>query len=490
MAQPDTPSKMHSRDDSYYWEPVVFLVEGALFKLPKLHLAQGSQRFAEFYGLLENDSSDDDAVVAAATGSSQCTSVIPLGVTAEDFRSFLAVLYPKNAQTQANLTKEQWLSVLKLATQWHFEHMRKTAIAQLERLPLTPVEKVLLGRQFYVSEWLLSGYKRLVRQETPIAVEDAKEIGFETSLRLYLCRESQRHIEDDDYLQTTFRDDLDSLAKGLASLDFEPATPGLEPRTSEAGSQTMTSESSTAEAATQTTETEDLATKMRVKELEAELKQMQNDFNTDYSALRRNLADHERKAKESALAMGEMKERFEKERRILEDTTSESKKKLYEKEIAAARYRQERDQKMKESGDMANKVLTLDEQLTQMEKQVANTNKANAVLRDQVNHLNREVKLTTDTISRYRQERNSAKAEVTALTEKLARLQEKYSKAKASWSQSFHEQAAQRFAVGSKRPADSDLAPRLLGRSHQELYQPFKPVDRYPAPSPKRIKRL
>ncbi|KAH6910259.1 hypothetical protein BKA70DRAFT_1272581 [Coprinopsis sp. MPI-PUGE-AT-0042] len=444
MAQPDTPSKMHSRDDSYYWEPVVFLVEGALFKLPKLHLAQGSQRFAEFYGLLENDSSDDDAVVAAATGSSQCTSVIPLGVTAEDFRSFLAVLYPKNAQTQANLTKEQWLSVLKLATQWHFEHMRKTAIAQLERLPLTPVEK-----------WLLSGYKRLVRQETPIAVEDAKEIGFETSLRLYLCRESQRHIEDDDYLQTTFRDDLDSLAKGLASLDFEPATPGLEPRTSEAGSQTMTSESSTAEAATQTTETEDLATKMR--------------------------SDHERKAKE---------ERFATDRRILEDTANESKKKLYEKEIAAAKYRQERDQMMKESGDMTNKVLALDEQLTQMEKQASNSSKANAVLRDQVNHFNREVKLATDTISRYRQERNSAKAEVTALTEKLARLQEKYSKAKASWSQSFHEQAAQRFAVGSKRPADSDLAPRPLARGHKELYQPFKPVDRYPAPSPKRIKRL
>ena len=112
MPQINTSSKAHARDDKFYWESVVFLVcrvffkefesaltsfpqvEGALFKLPKLHLLEGSETFSKEYGLVDEDLVDDEAIVAAELGVSQYTPVIPLSVSTHEFRSFLSALYP------------------------------------------------------------------------------------------------------------------------------------------------------------------------------------------------------------------------------------------------------------------------------------------------------------------------------------------------------------------------------------------------------------
>ncbi|KAH6885532.1 hypothetical protein BKA70DRAFT_1445123 [Coprinopsis sp. MPI-PUGE-AT-0042] len=77
---------------------------------------------------------------------------------------------------------------------------------------LTPTDKITLGKECHTSRRVLAGYDNLVRNlDGLIPYEDAQRIGYETTIILYMCWEKRLYEQDPQYLQNTFRDELDEL---------------------------------------------------------------------------------------------------------------------------------------------------------------------------------------------------------------------------------------------------------------------------------------
>ncbi|KAH6885530.1 hypothetical protein BKA70DRAFT_1445122 [Coprinopsis sp. MPI-PUGE-AT-0042] len=83
--------------------------------------------------------------------------VVPQGATRVEGHTSFAILEGMN---QAH---DECLSVLKLSTRWFFNDLRNIAIAQLEHLELTDTERVVLGKEYHISRWVLAGYDGLKR---------------------------------------------------------------------------------------------------------------------------------------------------------------------------------------------------------------------------------------------------------------------------------------------------------------------------------------
>ncbi|KAH6885520.1 hypothetical protein BKA70DRAFT_1337661 [Coprinopsis sp. MPI-PUGE-AT-0042] len=215
MADDDTiTSKVPLKDDEFYWESITFQVEDALFKVPKHHLVDGSTHFSATHGLLDSNLSDFQASGPSNAHTLQANPVPLLDVAADEFRSFLKVMYTGGLHSRMKLTKDEWLSVLKLSTRW-------LSAARLAALDLPPTEKVSLGKQFHLSQWVLAGYDSLVRQEGVIPFEDAKQIGWESAVVLYMCREQRLYEKDANYLQVAFKEELDAMAEQERRLAYD-----------------------------------------------------------------------------------------------------------------------------------------------------------------------------------------------------------------------------------------------------------------------------
>jgi hypothetical protein len=130
------------------------------------------------------------------------------------------------------LTKEEWISVLTLASRWRFLRVREIVRVVLVHLnTLTSVEKICLGRDLLISSWVVDGFVELV-QATTITDEEALQIdigGAETTAyKLFRIRElriagelssaktkvEEIFKEELDYLRTTEKTFINSNANG------------------------------------------------------------------------------------------------------------------------------------------------------------------------------------------------------------------------------------------------------------------------------------
>jgi hypothetical protein len=114
------------------------------------------------------------------------------------------------------MSHPEWLSILKLAMLWEMENMHKLAVKQILELPATTddwiemlkmsssqgvseiremainkldslgsVDRILLGRECRIYEWLLRGYRELVEQIGNISEKDESRLGGKTTLSLF-----------------------------------------------------------------------------------------------------------------------------------------------------------------------------------------------------------------------------------------------------------------------------------------------------------------
>ncbi|KAH6867908.1 hypothetical protein BKA70DRAFT_1087318, partial [Coprinopsis sp. MPI-PUGE-AT-0042] len=93
-----------------------FRVEGIVFQLPKYRFVEESEVF-----------------MAMATGN-KADEPIELDVGLGDFEGFLKVFLPRASamyDERPTLTKDEWISVLKLSTKWLFNDLRELAITYL-----------------------------------------------------------------------------------------------------------------------------------------------------------------------------------------------------------------------------------------------------------------------------------------------------------------------------------------------------------------------
>jgi hypothetical protein len=94
-----------------------------------------------------------------------------------------------------NLSKGEWISVLKLSTKWLFNDLRKLAISQLSSLSIPAIDLICLAKEYRVYDWLLKGYERVVSRlvsqsfsgvppNAPLSSQEGRKIGMEVALML------------------------------------------------------------------------------------------------------------------------------------------------------------------------------------------------------------------------------------------------------------------------------------------------------------------
>ena len=94
----------------------------------------------------------------------------------------------------AGLDKNEWLSVLKLATMWGYQGLRKRSVEKLDELKLDNIERLLMGRQFHVSAWLVKSYEALARRDETLTEEEGGLVGVSTVCQLAKLRELSWHF--------------------------------------------------------------------------------------------------------------------------------------------------------------------------------------------------------------------------------------------------------------------------------------------------------
>ncbi|KZV76191.1 hypothetical protein PENSPDRAFT_747885 [Peniophora sp. CONT] len=179
-------SHYYVRDEKFYMESVTFLAGRTLFRPPVYALPKEDGIFAAMFELPNGDgegSSDENPIR------------LPPDVTAEDFHSFLDACVPMPGGPP-KLSIEEWMSVLKLSTMWCLDDLRNKAICSADQEVATlaenedrVIDKILLGKQYRVSRWLLEGYEVLGRRDVRLSANERDRLGMASALRVWELRE-------------------------------------------------------------------------------------------------------------------------------------------------------------------------------------------------------------------------------------------------------------------------------------------------------------
>ncbi|KAH6901053.1 hypothetical protein BKA70DRAFT_1569126 [Coprinopsis sp. MPI-PUGE-AT-0042] len=163
----------------YFWECITMKVQGVAFQLPRYRFVEASEAFTGMVTKSEED------------------GPIELDVALGDFESFLKAFLPRASamyDDKPTLTKDEWISVLKLSTLWLFDDPRKLAINHLSGIKMDAIDRICLAKEHRVYDWLLQGYEqvieRLLVSDDPdgepmtLTTQEGTRIGMDVALEL------------------------------------------------------------------------------------------------------------------------------------------------------------------------------------------------------------------------------------------------------------------------------------------------------------------
>lgn len=105
-----------------------------------------------------------------------------------DFDRLLACLYPRELMVEEARSPDEWTSILKLASKWGFESLYKRAVKEIDSLA-SPIDKVVLGREYGISELLFPGYLALCQSRVPLSEEEGEQLGLKDVIKIYRVRQ-------------------------------------------------------------------------------------------------------------------------------------------------------------------------------------------------------------------------------------------------------------------------------------------------------------
>jgi hypothetical protein len=92
-----------------------------------------------------------------------------------------------------NATPEQWSLILDLAQRWGFKDVELLCIRELEKLNMTPVDRIHIYQKHQLDDaLLLDSYELLTTRDSPIGMEEGMKLGLRTSLQIAQAREMSR----------------------------------------------------------------------------------------------------------------------------------------------------------------------------------------------------------------------------------------------------------------------------------------------------------
>ncbi|KZP21000.1 hypothetical protein FIBSPDRAFT_1021607 [Athelia psychrophila] len=164
----------HDKSASFFIDNVTFLVEKELFKVPRVYFEKNSSIFSDMFQApttkdREGSTSSYSGIMVFTEKAHSLSRYVPQPV---------------------NMTIPEWISVLKLATLWRFGELRIEAIEELTKQEQDPLEKIVLGREYRVEAWLLTGYKELIQRDSGLTQSEKKKLGDAAIIKIYEAREA------------------------------------------------------------------------------------------------------------------------------------------------------------------------------------------------------------------------------------------------------------------------------------------------------------
>ncbi|EIM79450.1 uncharacterized protein STEHIDRAFT_30913, partial [Stereum hirsutum FP-91666 SS1] len=109
-------------------------------------------------------------------------------VSSCEFEAFLSVLHPTDFEHGDVHSVEDWIFVLRLATRWGFESIRKLAINRLDPIA-TPIDKIVEGKACGVEKWLVPGFADLCNRAGCLTKEEGRRLGVDDVIFIASMRE-------------------------------------------------------------------------------------------------------------------------------------------------------------------------------------------------------------------------------------------------------------------------------------------------------------
>ncbi|KAJ3503357.1 hypothetical protein NMY22_g18274 [Coprinellus aureogranulatus] len=164
----------------YYFETVALKIEGVIHRVPKQGLVECSSVFRDMFSLPQAH--------GAKEGDTDENPIELTGCTSEEFESVIQVMYPLLGEI-AQLSKDKWVGVLKVARLWDMPRISKIAISTLDIFHLTAIEKVKLGNEHGVVQWLKEGYSSLIQDLSQTSLSEISSLGSDTAIRILWARD-------------------------------------------------------------------------------------------------------------------------------------------------------------------------------------------------------------------------------------------------------------------------------------------------------------
>ncbi|KAH6908556.1 hypothetical protein BKA70DRAFT_272412 [Coprinopsis sp. MPI-PUGE-AT-0042] len=190
---------------------VLSQVENKLYSIPTGFLKQQSEAFAGMFSL-DN----------CSEGLSDDSPIVLEGYKSADFDNLLKVLIPRPlAPSPPILSKDEWISTLKLSTVWQMDEIRRVSISKLSEISIPAIEKVALAREYHVAKWLREGISTLASDTHAVKIEEvAAVLGWETTARIFAIRDAAKPGTNEPMLKVS---QLTCL--GCYATSFSPGVP-------------------------------------------------------------------------------------------------------------------------------------------------------------------------------------------------------------------------------------------------------------------------
>ena len=128
----------------------------------------------------------------------------------------IVLIRSRNRNDKLDLSQQQWIEVLDLATEWRFNVIRKLALGRIQDLGLDPIHQLELAQRFHVSSWFVDGWKALVLDANLMSLKDAECVGLRVAFELCSLRERL-------HANALNKEDLEGELRAV----FAPALEGL-----------------------------------------------------------------------------------------------------------------------------------------------------------------------------------------------------------------------------------------------------------------------
>ncbi|KZP08623.1 hypothetical protein FIBSPDRAFT_1052291 [Athelia psychrophila] len=170
-ASTEKPSPPCSEHERFFLpaQHIFFLVSNTLYSVPRAPFEWHSSAFT-------------------GKGISRDNPLILEDITVSHFDNFLSILYPYAYGVYTASTVEEWTAILHLANEWRFESIRTLAITHL--LPIaTDVEKIILGRQYAIDEWLGDAYLAVCMRDQSLTKEEGRRMQVDDIIEIHTIRQ-------------------------------------------------------------------------------------------------------------------------------------------------------------------------------------------------------------------------------------------------------------------------------------------------------------